>query len=552
MEQLVRQLFRTVAAEQAAGVEIQPVPFFAEQRLIGRDLQAGYKRPQRRAPAGREQNQLTAGGGQRRYSHQVIARSGQQRQPRLAYPAAIRQHIGHRRTAAFLDAAEGFLLQGGDAALFVAGRRILVDHLVVRPEILLEIVDHGDDAVEYFAIGRPGHQQRFRAEHFRRFGQHRAAAHRRQAVGDASHQRIGGDPGKRVRAAAFQADAQFGDSAFRPGRPRSVNGQLLDRGHTGGNLVSDRLGFEKFHPVGVPAPQHFLKLGDIVVLAAQPEYQHAAGVRVIRQIRQDLLRPPMVVAQLRTAVRMRKRVNPVQVRQNAEFPACLGGDELGDPVHAAHRRQDPDLVACANAAIWPAIASERSRRQLFRSQRRRRIFVVQQLAQAGRQVVDMHPLTGSNIGRSDTDRLTVFDDRFAAPDRPDSQLVRRRDRCSGPCLADRQIGQRHRDIIVRMNLHRFHRHASFPAFPLTFAGKTAYNGYRRQPVRKKGESSWNLILAMSASYSCSSWLFCTISGIPCFANDKELSASTTIAGSSLALQDASALRAAESPDIPAV
>ncbi|MMZ66000.1 hypothetical protein D1872_284520 [compost metagenome] len=75
------------------------------------------------------------------------------------------QDVDDRCGARFLGAAERFVLQGADAARLVAGGRVLVDRLAVGQEVLLEIVDQGDDLLEDFPVLRAGHQHFLGAEH---------------------------------------------------------------------------------------------------------------------------------------------------------------------------------------------------------------------------------------------------------------------------------------------------------------------------------------------------------------------------------------------------
>lgn len=78
--------------------------------------------------------------------------------------------------------------------------------LVVADEIFLEVVHDTDDAVENLRGRRALHQQPLGAEHFRDFRENGAAARCRDAIGDASHQRIRADAAETVGAAAFQSD----------------------------------------------------------------------------------------------------------------------------------------------------------------------------------------------------------------------------------------------------------------------------------------------------------------------------------------------------------
>ena len=89
--------------------------------------------------------------------------------------------------------AQRFIFQRGDTARFVARRWVLVDRLVVGNEVLLEVINHGDQLAERFFIAAVVHQQLLGAEHFRYFGQHGSTAVSNQVVRETAQHRVSGD-----------------------------------------------------------------------------------------------------------------------------------------------------------------------------------------------------------------------------------------------------------------------------------------------------------------------------------------------------------------------
>ena len=125
---------------------------------------------------------MGAGRGQIRRRDQVIARTGKQVQSLSAHVLGILQHVRNLGASAFLDAAAGLVFQRGDAAGFVAGARVFVDHLTVTDKIVLEAVDHPHRLVENLLAFAAGKQNVFRAEHLGHLGQDGASAQSHQAV----------------------------------------------------------------------------------------------------------------------------------------------------------------------------------------------------------------------------------------------------------------------------------------------------------------------------------------------------------------------------------
>ena len=115
------------------------------------------------------------------------------------------------------------------------------------------------------------------------------------------------------------------------------------------HFVEHVLRVEEANTAAVHVPRFGEQRVELVVLAAQPEHEHPAGVRMTHQSREHLTRMSEVVAELAAAVRMRERVHAVD--RPGEALVRRSGDLLRRPVHAADGVDDPHLVARADAAV---------------------------------------------------------------------------------------------------------------------------------------------------------------------------------------------------------
>ncbi|SUI44814.1 Uncharacterised protein [Serratia marcescens] len=170
----------------------------------------------------------------------------------------------------------------------------------------------------------------------------------------------------------------------------------------------------------------------------------------------------MILPQLRAAERMAEQVNAVDpVRLRLLQKALL--DLTGDAVDAADGRHDPQLVADPHFAAGPSVQLHLAIRRLRRQRRELRLVTVAvQIAQVGFDVLRMNVLPRRNGRERMADRLAVFDDVFALGDRAERKFVPARHRLRQlddrafqlNALSGSQIAQRHRHVILLMNLYR--------------------------------------------------------------------------------------------------
>ena len=158
---------------------------------------------------------------------------------------------------------------------------------MVGGEIVLEIVDKGHGLTEHRLAFAAIHEQCFRTEHFRHLGEDGGSPPGDELVGKGADGGVGRNAAEAVAAAALETDDQLlrGNGDALPGgslvdelpQQRFPCGQLIlhllahQRAHTG----------ERFFPQIGPEGIH------TAVFTAQAQHQHAPGIGVADQVRQQ-------------------------------------------------------------------------------------------------------------------------------------------------------------------------------------------------------------------------------------------------------------------------
>ena len=255
-----------------------------------------------------------------------------------------------------MDTAAGLVLQGGDAALLVAGGGVLVHRLMVAQEVILEAVEHVGRFIKGLAADAAAQQHALRAEHLRHLGEHRAAAPGDHHIAEGTHSGVGSDAGQAVGAAALHADDQVADGNGLPVELAGVGGALLQQLTPSGKLVLHLLTGEELHPVGIIGAKLLHKLVVLEVLAAQAQHQDGAGVGVAGQGGQQLAGLGMIGASLAAPIGVGEGIQAINA---AAYQVLVVGHQLlGHIVDAAHGGDDPDLIADRGPAVLAAVALE--------------------------------------------------------------------------------------------------------------------------------------------------------------------------------------------------
>ncbi len=178
-------------------------------------------------------------------------------------------------------------------------------------------------------------------------------------VGDAAHQRVGGDAGESIGAAAFHAENELGNRNGLAPKLTHIGGEFTHRLDAGLDFIRHLLGVEPADALGGLRADDFQEVVHLIVLTSQAEHEHGGGVGVADKSREHLLGVLEVVAELRAAKGMAESVNPIDAGAGCG-QLGVGGcrDLLGGDIHAADRVDDPDFVPGGGASIWAPVSLE--------------------------------------------------------------------------------------------------------------------------------------------------------------------------------------------------
>src|SRR5581483_5072573 len=123
----------------------------------------------------------------------------------------------------------------------------------------------------------------------RNLGEQHAAAQPYHPVGNTAEQRVRADAAEAVRAAAFVPEDEVRRRPFDATIGRHTLDELRDRPRPFLQLVDDVLSVEERYALTVDRARQPHQLGELVVLAAQPEDEDAAGVGMPQQAREHRL-----------------------------------------------------------------------------------------------------------------------------------------------------------------------------------------------------------------------------------------------------------------------
>ena len=283
-------------------------------------------------------------------------------------------------------------------------------------EIRLEVVDHVDELPKHFRRRGAVHEQLLGAEHLGHLAEEDTSTQRREAIGDAPEQGVGRDAAEAIGPAALVAEHEGGRRHRLAAVVRHARQELGNRLDTTLALVGDILRVEEPDP----APVHVTGAREqgvhLVVLAAQPEHEHAARIGVAEQPGEHGLGVREIVAELAASEWMPERVNAVDRFRRA----CRGRlrDALGHEVDAADGVEDPHLVAGPDAAGGAAVSVE-GRHGLARRVDRtgRRIDVFLEPGESGAKIVGVHPASCGDGSARLTDDEAVLHHELVGTDR---------------------------------------------------------------------------------------------------------------------------------------
>ena len=192
-----------------AGIEVDPVYLALGEAVVGRDLRNRCRCAERCATAGGEEDHRAAGSGQVRAGYEVVTWSIEEVQALRMYRLCIGEDVGNRRLTALLYTTAGFVLEGRDTALLVSRGRVIINHLIVTDEVVLEAVQHMRCLVKDLLIYAPAHQHALGTEHLRNLGEDGGTALCHDHIGYTSDSRVRRDTGQTIGTAALHTEHQL-------------------------------------------------------------------------------------------------------------------------------------------------------------------------------------------------------------------------------------------------------------------------------------------------------------------------------------------------------
>ena len=312
---------------------------------------------------------------------------------------------------ALVDAAQGLLLQAGQAAGLVSGRGVaLADFLAHQLQRLFVAVHDLINPVMDLGRGSPAGQDVLGADELSGLGQDGGAALLDDQIAELPDQGIGGKAAGGVRAAALRANDKLGHGEFfllQQGRffhhfLGVADGHINSLQGAAGLLDDDLL--QGLVGAFLDGLHHQIHLA---VFAAQGHHHRAVDVGVGGIAGHDIHGELLVGSHLRAA----------QLVVEGHAAHHLLRDDAGGIGGADAGRQDQNLVAHANAAVRTLITVEIHIEILLFSALGIQVFPVLF------QIVAVDMLAGLDIAGGQADMLTVLDNGLALGNVAGSQLV---------------------------------------------------------------------------------------------------------------------------------
>ena len=191
---------------------------------------------------------------------------------------AIRKHAVHVALAALLGTSQSLVFQCGDAAGFVARRRIFTYRFAVREEVFFEVVYQFHRFFKQLFVTAAVHQDCFRTEHFGYFRQYARTALRNEEVGEHTQQRVGRDAREAVGTAAFQAYAQLAQRHIHALVLAGFLVEFAQQLHAFFVFVAHFLRHHELHAVGIVFTQKLAEYIRLVVFASQAYHKYSSGI----------------------------------------------------------------------------------------------------------------------------------------------------------------------------------------------------------------------------------------------------------------------------------
>ncbi len=204
------------------------------------------------------------------------------------YRLCVGKHIRNGRLTTLLNAATGLVLEGRDTALLVSRRRIIIDHLVVTDEVILEAVQHMGGLLKDFLIYTPSHQHALRTEHLRHLGQNRGATLSDDHVGNTAHGRVCRNARKTIGATTLHAKHELIEAHGLAVELACIIGKLMKQPTALLKLILHILTGKELYTMLIIRPQLLEELLMRQILAAERKHQDGTGIWMTNEIGEQL------------------------------------------------------------------------------------------------------------------------------------------------------------------------------------------------------------------------------------------------------------------------
>ena len=357
------------AFKDGAAVDVHVVFHAVEHGCVGGELDRwrGFA-AEDAAAAGGETHEVgatghLAGGGDR-----VVAGGVHEDEAAGRHRLGVADDVDQVGGAGFGHGAERLLQDGGEAAGFVAGRRVGVHFGAFLGGVVLPPAHQGDELLAHFGGDGAAGEEVFGAVGFGSFAQDHGAAVADQEVARRAERRVRGDAGIAVAAAALEGDGEFAQgSGFALDGVGFVQ-HLADEGDAGLDRLADAAHLLDVHRAdAVGEFLLFQQAAELVHFAAQADDDDVGEVHMSRVTGQRAAQQAQRFAVGHAAAGLvGQRDDAVHIRPGGQrvgagdrVAAELLGNQFGGVGAAVHRGQQADVVAGGDPAVGAADALKR-------------------------------------------------------------------------------------------------------------------------------------------------------------------------------------------------
>ncbi len=353
------------------------------------------------------------------------------------FGVAIDGHEGG--VSAFGDGAEAFLVDGGEAAVFVAAGRVIIEAGVVAAGVVFPPADEVEQAFGHAGGDGAAGEQVFGAVDFGGFGEDGGSAMADEVVRGHAEGGVGGDAAMGVGAAAIGGEDEVGEGEGGAAEGIGEGQETFHGGHAGvdgfahsaGGLDGEEGGGEFAGAEGIEV-ELLAEEGDLGDFATEADEDVAGDIGVAGEAGEDALEEGEGFACGQGAAALVGEGDDAV--DAGKVPGQVGAaeavaDELGDGGRAIDAGDHGEVIARAGAAAGSGVAEELAWRGGGEGGERFGLEaeLVGGVQRSDLEVVVMDVVAGADGGAGEADGVTVFVDGLAGGDRAEGDLVAGRD-----------------------------------------------------------------------------------------------------------------------------